>query len=50
MRDPLREDAAVHHGARREATQQAPDGVLRLPLRVRQDGRGGGGRSSSCSL
>lgn len=40
--DALREDPAVHHGARRQAPQQTPDRVLRLPLRVRQDGRGGG--------
>lgn len=43
LRHPLREDPPVHHGARRQAPQQTPDGVLRLSVRVRQDGRGGGG-------
>lgn len=44
LRDALCQDAAVHHGARREATQQTPDRVLCLPVRVRQDGRRGGER------
>lgn len=40
--DALRQNTAVNHGARSEATQQTPDRILRLPVRVCQNGRRGG--------
>lgn len=41
MRHALREDPAVHHGARRQTPQQAPHRVFCLSVRICQNGRRG---------